>query len=71
MTAILTVSEEDMCSPVLGGWRVLKVTDERVDGLWRGKKGTDSDSRSKWDPHLNRVKPTLVSCCMHKTARDF
>lgn len=38
LTAVLTVSEEDVRSPVLGSWWVLKVTDERVDRLWKGKK---------------------------------
>ena len=37
--ALLTVGKEDVCGPVLGGRRVLKVADERVDRLWRGKKG--------------------------------
>lgn len=45
-----------MCSPVLSSRGILKVTDERVDRLWRGeKKRTESSSRSKWDLCLNEL----------------
>lgn len=37
--AILTISEKDVRSPVLGGWWVFKVTDERADRLREGNRG--------------------------------
>lgn len=57
LTAVLTVSEEDMGSPVLSSRWVLKVIHEGADRLWRGiKKGTESSSRSKWSLYLVKIK---------------
>lgn len=72
LTAVLTVSEEDMGSPVLSSWWVLKVIHEGADGLWRGiKKGTEPNSRSKWNLYLVKIKSKKAFKLLAHNSRGF